>query len=49
MTTVFAIGDGDMGATALYLFSLWLIWCMRKLPAIRFLQSSFSPHWQRKD
>jgi hypothetical protein len=25
MTTVLAIGDGDMGATALYLFVLWLI------------------------
>jgi fucose permease len=25
MTTVFAIGDGDMGSLALYLFILWLI------------------------
>jgi fucose permease len=25
MTTVFAIGDGDMGVAALYLFILWLI------------------------
>jgi hypothetical protein len=25
MSFVFAIGDGDMGATALYLFVIWLI------------------------